>query len=150
MARRDIDDWFWQVGADLNRLSDEMGVPGRTLVGHRYWEPRVDLYEHAEALIVKVELAGVRTEDVHLSYDREKNSVTVRGFRREQEGFDGSRTGCHQLEIFYGEFEREIALPHVPIAANAMRAKLQNGILCLLIPKVSQVTIETTITITTT
>jgi HSP20 family protein len=138
MPRRDLDEWFWQVGTELQRLSEEMIRSGPTLASRRYWEPRVDLLEDGENFVIKAEIAGVRGEDVQLIYIPDRHSVLLRGTRHEQDFLDTSRIGCYQLEIYYGEFEREIQLPHRAVDAEGIRAHYKNGLLLIVVPKAAE------------
>jgi HSP20 family molecular chaperone IbpA len=61
--------------------------------------------------------------------------VLLKGSRAETDDSDGIRCGAHQLEIFYGEFQREVQLPPVSIDADGIRAQYRNGFLIVLIPK---------------
>lgn len=135
MARRDLDEWLWQVGAELQRLSEEVS-PGVPKVARRAgWEPRVDLLETSRGFILKAEIAGVRGDEIRISYQPKRHSITIRGHRREQESSDEPPRGCHQLEIAYGEFEREIHLPQADIEPSRIRAAYRNGILIVDIPR---------------
>jgi len=135
MPKRESEEWFWQVGGDLQKLGDELS-PGRPRVAHRKsWEPRVDLYEEATCFVLRAELAGARAEAIELTYVAERNAVLLKGDRPEQQGEPRNRVGVYQLEILYGAFEREIPLPNVPIDPSAIRAQYKNGFLVLLIPK---------------
>ena len=135
MARREVDEWFWQVGSELQRLSEELHRSGPTMVRRRYWEPRVDLTENPESLLLKAELAGVRGEDIQLVYIPESHSVVLRGVRREEEYSESARTGAYQLEIYYGEFEREIKLPEIAVEPDGIKAHYRNGFLLITVPK---------------
>jgi len=139
MARREIDEWFWQVGSELQRLSDELYRSGRTVISRRFWEPKVDLLEDASNLIIKAELAGIRGEDIQLLYVPERHSILLRGVRREEDFPDSSRTGIYQLEIYYGDFEREIKLPEIPVDPDGIKAHYRNGFLLVLVPKAAEV-----------
>jgi len=69
------------------------------------------MLEDEHAFVIKAELAGVRIEDIHLTYDAVQHQVIIRGVRHEEELAHQGRVGIHQLEVFYGEFERELPLP---------------------------------------
>jgi HSP20 family protein len=145
MPRRGVDEWFWSIG-DLQRLSEELVRSRPVVASGTSWEPRVDVMEDARRFTLKAEIAGVRGEDIQLLYIPDRHSVLIRGIRREEETSPG-RTSCHQLEIFYGEFSREIKLPDVPIDAQGMRAQYRNGFLLVMIPKAESVVVTKTITI---
>src|SRR5262249_25593993 len=106
MSRRNPDVWFWHLGGDLHSLTTEIGGRRRS-IRRSFWEPRIDLMEDGEHFYLKVELAGVRGEDLQLLYLPDSHSMLIKGVRREEECFEIHRTGIHQLEIYYGEFERE-------------------------------------------
>lgn len=138
MARKEREDWFWQVGIDIQRFSEEMTRTGPTLTSRMFWEPRVDLIEDRTCVIVKVELGGVRVEDVRLAYNGDRHSLVIRGVRREDDFPTTERTSCYQLEIYYGEFEREVRLPDLPLDTNGIKAHFRNGLLIVLVPKVEE------------
>lgn len=153
MARRDLDEWLWQVGAELQRLSEEMAPAATPKVARRAaWEPRVDLLETTEGFLLKVEIAGVKGDEIRVSYQPKRHSVTVRGVRHEDQASEFGQCGYHQLEINYGEFAREIRLPEAAVAPERIRASYQNGFLVVIIPRAEEeadrVTVRRTIRIT--
>lgn len=148
MSRRNRDDFFWQGGADLNKLSEELSSLRPKIASNKSWEPVVDLTEETTRLVLKAEIAGVSSENVELSYINERHSILIRGERAEDVESDEDRIGVFQLEILYGQFEREILLPdEIDIDVSNIRALFRNGILIILIPKkiatIHQVVIET-------
>lgn len=144
MPRREVEEWFWHVGSDMRRLNEEL-VRGQPRVAHaRFWEPRVDLVEEDDRLLLKAELAGVRGDEIQLLYLPERHSLVLRGERVEDDYSEGSRTGIHQLEIFYGEFQREVRLPDVPIDPEGIKAQYRNGILLVALPKADSVVVNKT------
>ncbi|HRF60203.1 MAG TPA: Hsp20/alpha crystallin family protein [Fimbriimonadaceae bacterium] len=135
MARRDLDEWLWQIGTELQRLSREVAPGGPKLARGSAWQPRVDVAETSDSLVIKAELAGIGSEDVRISLDLKTHTLLLRGVRSEEDLQEGARCGYHQIEIDYGEFEREISLPEVPIEAGGMGAQYRNGFLIVIIPK---------------
>jgi HSP20 family protein len=147
MARREIDEWFWQVGSDLERIGEELMHSRPKLATGKCWVPKVDVIEESRRLLIKAELAGVRGDEITLQYVPEKHVLHLRGQRPEQDFSDGSRTGIHQLEILYGEFEREISLPNVQIDPAGIKAQFRNGILLVMVPKRERVVAARTVTV---
>jgi HSP20 family protein len=147
MRRREVEDWFWQVGNELQRLNDELTRARPLVAAGRGWEPRVDVLEDDRRILIKAEIAGVKGEDIQLLYLPERHSLLIRGVRAEEDFTDGDRTGCFQLEIYYGEFEREIKLPDIPVVPDGMRAQYRNGFLLVLIPKGERLVVTKTVTI---
>jgi HSP20 family protein len=139
MARRELDEWFWQVGSELQRLSEELYRSAPTMISRRFWEPKVDVIEDSSGFVLKAEIAGIRGEDIQLVYIAERHSILLRGVRREEDFPDSSRTGIYQLEIYYGEFEREIKLPEIAVEPDGIKAHYRNGFLMIIVPKSAEV-----------
>jgi HSP20 family protein len=142
MARRNPDDWLWQVGTELQRMSEEMFRSGATLIRRNFWEPRVDLAEGETHLVLKAEIAGMRGDDIQLLYNPDEHAIVIRGTRVEEDLPEMCRVGCFQLEVYYGEFEREVRLPDVEIDPTGMKARYSNGFLVVFIPKLAPVPSE--------
>ncbi len=135
MPRRDLDDWFWQVGAEMRRLDQEMFQSRRPIAGRRFWEPKADVVETEDGrLVIKVELAGVRAEDIQLAYLADSHTLVIRGVRNPEGAPEMGAHRCHQLEVLYGEFQREIALPEEGVDLDNIRAIYRNGFLYVTMP----------------
>ncbi len=151
MARKDLDEWLFQVGTELQKLSEEMTHVGPKLARSARWEPRMDLIEGATQLVLVGEVAGVRGEDIRIAYNLDRHSLLIRGVRNQEEILVEGKGAVHQLEIFYGEFERLIQLPDVEIQPDEIRAQYRNGFLIVVIPKAgvepSTIRVRRTITI---
>lgn len=94
------------------------------------WVPNTDVYLNDDGLVIKVELAGMRREDLQITI--EGNSLRIRGHRG-----DGCRSANAQflvMEISYGEFESVIELPEGYDLGQA-KAAYQNGFLRIDVPK---------------
>lgn len=135
MGRRKVEELFWQVGGDLPRLSEEFGGTRPRLAPAKAWEPRVDLVEDPHRFVLKVEIAGVRAEDISLLYLPTRHALLLRGVRPDMVHPDSERALAHQLEILVGEFEREVRFPPVPVDGGKIRAQYRNGILTVVVPK---------------
>jgi HSP20 family protein len=93
------------------------------------WAPNTDVYVTDRGMVIKVELAGMRREDLELTVDG--HQLCIRGQRP-----DGCRAGqCRFLvmEINYGAFESVIELPAGYELAQA-KATYQNGFLRIDVP----------------
>jgi len=71
-----------------------------------YWRPQADVYRSPHGWLIKFELAGVRPEDIAVSYDGSRLSVA--GIRRDLFIEDGYNS--YSMEISYSRFERTIKL----------------------------------------
>jgi HSP20 family protein len=99
----------------------------RNGVSSRIWRPPTDVFETGEAIIVRIEIAGMREEDFSISLTG--SLLTVRGNRPDIQ----ERRAYYQMEIFFGEFTTEIQLPK-PVLANQVVAEYQSGFLRLTFP----------------
>ncbi|MHB8636006.1 MAG: Hsp20/alpha crystallin family protein [Fimbriimonadaceae bacterium] len=133
MRRRETEEWFFEIGTDLGRFAEELSFGGPKLARSKLWEPRIDVFEDEARIVVRAEIAGVRGEDIRLVYVPERNSLLIRGIRSQEEIPD--RAVAHQLEIYYGEFEREQSLPECDFRPAGIRAQYRNGFLTVLLPK---------------
>jgi HSP20 family protein len=133
--RREVDEWFWQLTGEMLPITEELTTTRPRVASARFWEPRVDLIEEAGRFLLKADIAGVRAENIQLLYIPERHCMLIRGERPEGDFSDGDRQGVHQLEIYYGEFQREIRLPDGQIDPKGIRAQYRNGFLYVLIPK---------------
>jgi len=78
------------------------------------WQPRADVYRTQEGWLVKLELAGVRMDEIHLV--TQDHWLIVQGTRRDDCCCAG--TGCHCLEIAYSHFRRALELPGLSESAE--------------------------------
>jgi HSP20 family protein len=99
------------------------------LEGGRF-RPAVDVYETEKEVVVQVELAGVRREDVRVTVDG--GVLRIRGARGPTR--DESIQRLHQVEIVAGPFERVLRI-NLPFDAGAVRASLEEGLLRIRLPK---------------
>jgi HSP20 family protein len=82
-------------------------VHGLSETGGCDWTPSFDVYRTARGWVLKLDLAGVRPEDV--SVEVEGPRVFVRGVRRDRIVESGWRH--YSMEISYCRFQRSIQLP---------------------------------------
>jgi len=97
------------------------------------WEPPVNVYEQPDCLIVCVELAGMRREDIDVEVG--PGRLIVQGVRPDPQ-LPKSDTPCrlHLLEIHQGPFARTIALPSEFDVGNT-QAQYREGYLWIRVPK---------------
>ena len=117
---------------EMERLLEHFGrsKPPVVYFAPRVWEPAVDVYQTEEEIVVTVELAGIRQEEIEVEV--EGNTLVVRGERREASA--QSRRSYHQMEIQKGSFERSIVLP-APVDREQIRAFYEDGLLKIVLPK---------------
>lgn len=96
----------------------------------RAWNPPTDIFESADALHIKMEVAGVPESDIEVKVSN--NYLIIRGRREDERHI--KRENFHLMEIQYGHFERVFRLP-VYMEENEVTATLRNGFLLVSVPK---------------
>jgi HSP20 family protein len=136
-SKRQDEDWFFRIGEELQRLSDEVmrGIVVNSAAANRFWRPNVDVCEAQDEITLTVELAGVLRRDMTIQYVAKSRSLILRGRRRAVDLPDCQPSRSHQLEVYYGEFEREIRLPEVAVDPEGIQASFSDGMLVVRIPK---------------
>lgn len=94
------------------------------------WQPRVDIYQTDDEILIHLEAAGLREDGLQLQY--ENGQLIIEG-RRERPEIPCPQH-CLQVEISYGSFRKVLVLPR-DVDADAIRANYQNGILQIVAPR---------------
>jgi HSP20 family protein len=71
------------------------------------WQPRADVYRMQDGWLIKLELAGVKPDEIRLVAEGDR--LFVKGTRRDEHCEQGM--GCHCMEISYSRFQRVVELP---------------------------------------
>jgi len=95
-----------------------------------FWVPNTDVYVTEGGLVIKVELAGMRKEDLELTV--ESNRLKISGHR--PDGCRAPKCTFLVMEINYGAFESVIELPSGYDLSQA-KAAYQNGFLRVEVPQ---------------
>jgi len=98
-----------------------------------YWVPNTDVYVTEGSLVIKVELAGMRKEDLELTV--EGNRLKISGQR--PDGCRAPKCTFLVMEINYGAFESIIEVPAGYDLSQA-EASYQNGFLRVDVPELAQ------------
>ena len=138
MAFNDYRDIIRQMEREMQQLSDEAfrGFFALPSGGSRFWQPSVDIHETEEAVLIKVELAGVKADDIQVSLTPDDRVLNISGTRREGQDAREGRVRSHHLEIYVGPFERAVALPSgIRLNRDAIKAAYKDGFLLVTLPK---------------
>ena len=107
-----------------NREVALLTVARRVRPSGRLWNPAADVYRSANGWIVKVDLAGVCSDDLEISvYD---SNLRIRGCRKDTFVRDGF--SYQQMEITYSQFEKTIEFP-CDIGHNSIAYEYRDGFL---------------------
>jgi HSP20 family protein len=86
--------------------------------------PPVDIYEDEHKLVLKIEIPGMRQQD--LDVRMENNTLTVKGERSFQS--EGKEENFHRVERRYGSFYRSFTVPNT-INPESIKADYDAGVL---------------------
>ena len=98
----------------------------RVMPSGRLWNPAADVYRSSDGWVVKVDLAGVCTDELEIEI--RDSLLSIRGCRRDthyREGFV-----YHQMEITYSRFEKSIEFP-ATIEGASIRQDYSDGFLII-------------------
>jgi HSP20 family protein len=113
---------------EMDRVFGEFGL-SQSNKGDNVWSPPIEVSERDGNYLVRVELAGVKPEDVKLEIT--DHAVMLQGERKVER--EETKDGVHLTERRYGRFYRSVPLPEGAKIDEA-RAKLDNGVLELKVP----------------
>lgn len=97
------------------------------------WTPAVDIAEHDDEYLVKVELPGVNKDEVKLTL--ENNILTIRGEKKQEK--ETKKENYHRVERSYGSFQRSFTLP-AAVKSDKIDASYKDGILTVSLPKAEE------------
>ena len=126
----------WDPFHEMEQLLDKYGRSSRRSLAKSDdnsfevgdWMPTVDISETSEAFAIKVELPGVKKEDISVTLDN--NTLTIKGEKQLSTESDKQ----HRIECTYGSFIRSFNLPQV-VNGESVDAQYQDGVLLLTLPK---------------
>ena len=112
----------------VSDMLDAFRFPREHRAHSRTWRPPTDVYETDEAVIVKIEVAGMHPDDFSISFS--DRILTVEGVRKDVE----AKLTYHCLEIPYGEFRTRVLIPGSYVQEE-IDARYENGYLYVMLPK---------------
>src|SRR4029450_2748845 len=108
----------------------------------RMWAPQIEVFERNEKFIVRVDLPGLKKEDVKIEVTHDE--LTIEGERKLEK--EEKKEGGYRSERAYGTFFRRVLIPDHVKAENTI-ATFKNGVLeiempTIPIPEVKKRTVE--------
>ncbi|NJL84330.1 MAG: Hsp20/alpha crystallin family protein [Chloroflexaceae bacterium] len=130
----------WEPFREIESLQQEMNRLFETLAPRRGdgmmgtgFMPPAEMSETEEAVHLKVEIPGMKPENLDIQVARE--AVIIRGERKEE--MQSEEKGMKRSEFRYGQFSRTISLPSQVDNSN-VQAEYKDGILLLTMPKAEE------------
>jgi HSP20 family protein len=97
------------------------------------WSPALDMHEDKDNLYVRVELPGMKREEIELSLH--DGCLSLSGERKSEDTFKDAEV--YRAERFFGRFQRTVTLP-VPVAVDKVKAQYKDGVLTVTLPKAEE------------
>jgi HSP20 family protein len=92
--------------------------------------PAVDVYEDADKLVLKLEIPGVKQEDMDIRL--ENQTLAIKGERKFEQ--TEKAENFHRIERRFGSFVRSFTLPQT-VNPEGVTASLDAGVLTVSLPK---------------
>jgi HSP20 family protein len=126
---------------DVGRhFEDLFGRPFLPAIWRRFpseemiWSPAIDVLEKEDKFVVKVELPGVKEEDVDVSVAGDL--LTISGEKQAES--EVKKKGYYYNESSYGSFSRSVTMPST-VDAGKIEASYDKGVLEITLPKAAEV-----------
>lgn len=97
---------------------------------HRQWLPPMEVSETSDAYIIRVEVPGVKAEDIEITL--QDDVLTIKGKRERSE--ERKDEVVHFVERSYGEFTRSFRVP-TDVKVDNIKATYKDGVLEVRLPK---------------
>lgn len=129
-----LEDTFHQLAKSMEALIDGVMDPNYfRSSGRDSWDPRLNVYEMPDKLVVCVELAGIQPGELDVQVD--KNILHIRGYRAKPAVPEVTgEISVHLMEIDSGRFHRKVAVPP-DLDFAASRAHYKNGYVWIMLPR---------------
>jgi HSP20 family protein len=114
----------------LNSLFQEFSRPESEAGEGSSFVPPVDIYEDAQKLVLKLEVPGIKQEDLDLRV--ENQILTVKGERKFES--EEKQENYHRIERRFGSFIRTFTLPQT-VDTEAVTANYDAGVLSISVAK---------------
>jgi len=97
------------------------------------WTPALDVHEDKDSYTIRVELPGMKREEIQVSLQDE--ALIISGERKADAKKE--ETEVHRQERFYGKFSRALTFP-TAVAGDKVTAAYKDGVLTVTLPKAEQ------------
>lgn len=125
-SQQQLDRHYRQLLQDALRQSQQSLVQ-RSIT----WRPLADIHESEEMITVKIELAGMKEEEIEVTLYTD--ALVVTGERRDDHKQEAG-IYYHEAQIRYGPFRVEVFIPS-PMDREAVTARYENGFLWVDLPR---------------
>jgi HSP20 family protein len=134
LAPRDPFAYLRQMTSEFDRLFEGQGWPAFRWPGFRpraaaAWFPQIDVFEKGNRLITKIDLPGLKKEDVKVEVT--DGHLAISGERKTEA--EEKKDDFYRCERQYGSFYRAVPLPE-GVKLEDVKATFADGVLEVSIP----------------
>ena len=97
------------------------------------WAPALEVHEDKDGFSIRVELPGMKREDIEVSLH--DGALVISGERHREKICEGTEE--HRQERYYGKFSRALTLP-TAVAGDKVKAAYKDGVLTVTLPKAEE------------
>ncbi|TNF50465.1 Hsp20/alpha crystallin family protein [bacterium] len=131
-------DFIWDTGWSLTRFSRLVHQVSGKIPSAPEWagettHPPMDIFEDEAGVHIQLEVPGMSRDDLNIRLDRDR--LSIEGFK--QSGGDSQCLRYICVEREFGIFRRIVEVP-VSVDASGVRAALVDGVLRIILPKVTE------------
>ena len=99
------------------------------------WRPAIEIKQSESDYKVKVQLPGVKIDDIDVELDNDFMTITAQIEEDQEEKEEKEKNlKYHTCEFRYGKYKRTISFDH-PIRYEDSSAEYKNGVLTIILPK---------------
>lgn len=122
--------WLGRMTEEFDRMFEESGWPAlRTRSRTAAWSPSLDVFEKGNRLIARVDLPGMKRDDVKVEVA--DGRLIISGERKVET--EEKKENFYRCEREYGSFYRAIPLPE-GAKEDEVKAIFENGVLEITVP----------------
>jgi HSP20 family protein len=134
---RDLVDFERELNRMFNSFENRFGISKSKEDDNAYenavWMPLTDIYEDKDKYSMKLDLPGIKKEDVKISFVDGKLSIS--GERSQENEHKDSK--CHRIERSFGKYYRSFNLPE-HVQSEKINAEFKDGQLTISVPKAEE------------
>jgi len=121
---------FRGIGSNLERMLNAMMIGDSSDMDNSFYQPLTEIRENDKEYLIKVQLPGVKKEDINIELD--ENAITISAEHKFEEVKDNECV--HSSQFCYGKFRKTIDLGR-QIDTDHSECEYNNGILSIKLKK---------------
>ncbi|MEJ2103215.1 MAG: Hsp20/alpha crystallin family protein [Ignavibacteriaceae bacterium] len=134
---RDLVDFEREFNKMFNSFENRFGISRNKDEENEYenavWMPLTDIYEDKDKYTLKLDLPGIKKDDVKISFVDGRLSIS--GERNQESEHKDSK--CHRIERSFGKYYRSFNLPE-NVQSEKINAEFKDGQLTISVPKAEE------------